>query len=94
MAEEMSRGVGGIVGIDRLDIEPVVGDAQRVGGPKITLGKDVSRDLSVTYSTIVGSTQEDLVTVEYRLTDSISILGIRDERGDVGVDVKFSFRFE
>jgi translocation and assembly module TamB len=94
MAAEVSRGVGGIVGIDRLDIEPVVGDAQRVGGPKITLGKDVSRDLSVTYSTIVGSTQEDLVTVEYRLTDSISILGIRDERGDVGVDVKFSFRFE
>jgi autotransporter translocation and assembly factor TamB len=94
IAAEVSRGVGGIVGIDRLDIEAVVGAAQRVGGPKITLGKDVSRDLSVTYLTIVGSIQEDLATVEYRLTDSISILGIRDERGDVGVDVKFSFRFE
>jgi translocation and assembly module TamB len=94
IAEEISRGVGGIVGIDRLDIEPVVGDTQRVSGPKITLGKDVSRDLSVTYSTIVGSIQEDLVTIEYRLTDRVSIIGIRDERGEVGVDVKFSFRFE
>jgi translocation and assembly module TamB len=94
IAKELSQGVGGIIGIDRLDIEPVGGGAQRVGGPKVTVGKDVSKDLSVTYSTIVGSTQEDLVTLEYRLTDSISLLGVRNERGDIGVDVKFSLRFE
>ncbi len=93
-AAELGRGVGSIVGIDRLEIEPLVGGAQRVGGPKVTVGKDVSKDLSVSYSTVVGSTQEDLVTIEYRLTDSISLLGVRDERGDVGVDVKFSLRFE
>ncbi|MGH8066568.1 MAG: translocation/assembly module TamB domain-containing protein [Candidatus Entotheonellia bacterium] len=94
IAKEISQGVGGIVGIDRLDIEPVVGGAQRVGGPKVTVGKDVNKNLSVTYSTIVGSTLEDLVTIEYRLIDNISLLGVRDERGDVGVDVKFSLRFE
>ena len=93
-AAELGRGVGSIVGIDRLEIEPLVGGAQRVGGPKVTVGKDVSKDLSVSYSTVIGSTQEDLVTIEYRLTDSISLLGIRDERGDVGADVKFSLRFE
>jgi translocation and assembly module TamB len=82
------------VGIDRLDIELVVGGAQRVGGPKVTMGKDVSKDLSVTYFTILGSTLEDLVSLEYHLTDSISLLGVRDERGDVGVEVKFSLRFE
>jgi translocation and assembly module TamB len=94
IAKEISQGVGGIVGIDRLAIEPVVGGAQRVAGPKVTVGKDVSKDLSVTYSTIIGSTLEDLVAVEYRLTESISMLGVRDERGEVGVDVKFSLRFE
>jgi translocation and assembly module TamB len=94
LAEEIGRGVGGLVGVDRLDIEPVIGGAQRVGGPKVTVGKDVSRNLAVTYSTIVGSTQEDTVTMEYRLTDNLSILGVRDERGDVGVDVKYSIRFE
>lgn len=94
LAEEIGRGVGGLVGVDRLDIEPVIGGAQRVGGPKVTVGKDVSKNLSVAYSTIVGSTQEDTVSMEYRLTDNISILGVRDERGDVGVDVKYSIRFE
>ncbi len=94
ITKESSQGVGGIVGIDRLNIEPVGGGAQRVGGPKVTVGKDVSEDISVTCSTIVGSTLEDLVTIEYRLTDSISLLGARNERGDVGVDVKFSLRFE
>jgi translocation and assembly module TamB len=94
IAEEIGRGVGGLVGVDRLDIEPLIGGAQRVGGPKVTVGKDISKNLSVTYATIVGSTQEDTVTMEYRFTDNISILGVRDERGDVGVDVKYSIRFE
>jgi len=94
LAEEIGRGVGGLVGVDRLDIEPLVGGAQRVGGPRVTVGKDVSRNLSVTYSTILGSTQEGTVTVEYRLTDDLSMLGVRDDRGDVGVDVKYSIRFE
>jgi autotransporter translocation and assembly factor TamB len=93
-AEEIGRGVGSLVGIDRLQIEPLVGGAQRVGGPKVTVGKDINKDFSVSYSIVVGSTQEHLVTIEYRLTDSISLLGIRDERGDVGGDVKFSLRFE
>jgi translocation and assembly module TamB len=94
IAAEISQGVAGVVGIDRLDIEPVIGGAQRVGGPKVTVGKDVSKNLSVTYATVMGSTLEDLVTIEYRITDNISVLGVRDERGDVGVDVKFSLRFE
>lgn len=94
LAEEIGRGVGGLVGVDRLDIEPLVGGAQRVGGSRVTVGKDVSRNLSGTYSTSLGSTQEDTVTVEYRLTDDLSILGVRDDRGDVGVDVKYSIRFE
>jgi autotransporter translocation and assembly factor TamB len=94
LAEEIGRGVGSLVGVDRLEIEPVSQGTQRFGGPKVTVGKDVSRNLSVTYSTTLGATQEDVVTVEYRLTDSLSILGVRDERGDVGVDLKYSIRFE
>jgi hypothetical protein len=44
-----------IVGISRLDIEPVVGGAQRVGGAKVTVGKNVRKVLSVTYTTTMGS---------------------------------------
>jgi translocation and assembly module TamB len=94
LAEEIGRGVGTFVGVDRLELEPVAVEAQRVGGPQVTVGKNFGKDLSVTYTTILGSTREDLVSVEYRITDSISVLGVRDEKGDVGVDLKFSFRFE
>jgi len=97
-AEEIGRGVGGFVGVDRFEIEPVTGGAQRVGGPKVTVGKNLTKDLSVTYTTTFGptrgSTREDVSSVEYRITDNISLLGVRDEKGDVGVDFKFSFRFE
>ncbi|MBI3327167.1 MAG: translocation/assembly module TamB domain-containing protein [Nitrospinae bacterium] len=97
-AEEIGRGVGGFVGVDRFEIEPLTGGAQRVGGPKVTVGKNLTKDLSVTYTTTFGptrgSTREDVASVEYRITDNISLLGVRDEKGDVGVDFKFSFRFE
>src|SRR5690606_406235 len=32
IAEEIGRGVGGLVGVDRLDIEPLVGGEQHAGG--------------------------------------------------------------
>ncbi len=98
LAEEIGRGVGAFVGVDRFEIEPVTGGIQGVGGPKLTVGKRLTKDLSVTYSTTFGSTRgstrEDLASVEYRITDNIYLLGVRGERGDVGVDFKFSFRFE
>jgi len=94
LAEEIGRGVGTFVGVDRLELDPISGGKHGLAGPKVTVGKDLSRALSVTYSTTFGPARENLVSLEYRVTDSISLIGMRDERGDVGVDLKFSFRFE
>jgi translocation and assembly module TamB len=82
------------VGVDRIEIDPVSGGKHGLAGPKVLVGKDLSRDLSITYTTTFGPTRENVVSLEYRITDSISLLGIRDEKGEVGVDLKFSFRFE
>jgi translocation and assembly module TamB len=93
-AEEIGHGVGSLVGVDRIEIDPVSGGKHGLAGPKVLVGKDLSRALSITYTTTFGPTRENVVSLEYRITDSISLLGIRDEKGEVGVDLKFSFRFE
>lgn len=94
LAEEIGRGVGTLVGVDRLEIDPVSAGKHGLAGPKVTIGKELSRDLSVTYTTSFGPARENLVSLEYRITDTISLIGTRDDRGEVGVDLKFSFRFE
>jgi hypothetical protein len=55
--------------------------------------QDIALDLLALTAAVRG-VSEALVSIESRLTDNISLLGVRDERGDVGVDVKFSLRFE
>ena len=55
--------------------------------------QDIALDLLTLTATVRG-VSEDLVSIESRLTDNISLLGVRDERGDIGVDMKFPLRFE
>lgn len=92
LERELEKGVRQITGLDRFQVDPYVVGGQG-SGPRVTVGKDLSKDLSVTYSSIVGVSEGQVLEVEYRLTRSLSLVGIRDERGEAGVDLKFSFRF-
>jgi hypothetical protein len=42
----------------------------------------------------VGSTEEQIIKLEYFLSRRISLVGLRDERGIVGGDVRFRFEFK
>lgn len=93
LGKEFEKGVRQITGLDRFQVDPYVVDSTQGSGPRVTVGKDLSKDLSVTYSSIVGGTGTQVFQVEYRLTRSLSLVGVRDEIGNTGVDLKFSFRF-
>ena len=90
---ELEKGVRQITGLDRFQVDPYVVGAGQGSGPRVTVGKSLSKDLSVTYSSIVGASEGQLLEVEYHLTRALSLVGIRGERGEAGVDLKFSFRF-
>jgi len=91
---EAERGIQKLVGLDVFRVDPFAVGPRKGIGTKVTVGKDFSKNLTVTYSTIVGSSEQDIINVEYRLTENISLLGVRDERGELGLDLKFSFRFK
>jgi hypothetical protein len=50
--------------------------------------------LFVTYTTLLGSTEEQIINLEYLLSKNVSLIGMRDERGSMGGDVKFRFEFK
>ncbi|MBI1747950.1 MAG: translocation/assembly module TamB domain-containing protein [Acidobacteria bacterium] len=93
LLKEWEARAGRVVGLDRLTIDPFA-----VGGianptTRLTLQKQINRNLSVTYSTSLAESQENVVLVEYLLSDRLAIVAARDERGKLGLDFKIKKRF-
>lgn len=84
-----------ITGIDRIQIDPQVSKSTGTVNPRITASKKILGDrLHITYSASTGTDEEQLWKLEYFLDKNISFVGIRDERGGLGGDVKFRFEFK
>jgi translocation and assembly module TamB len=84
-----------ITGFSRFQIDPYVSKTTGTVAPRITVSKRLMSDrLFVTYSTAVGTTEEQELKLEYLLSTHISLLGARDELGTLGGDVKFRFEFK
>ena len=84
-----------ITGIDRVQIDPYVSKSTGTIGPRLTASKRLLGDkLFVTYTSAVGSTEEQVLKLEYILDKNVSLVGVRDEKGSVGGDIKFRFEFK
>jgi translocation and assembly module TamB len=84
-----------IVGVDRFQVEPHVSTETSAVEPWVTVSKRLIGDkLFVTYSNSLGSTQEQVIKLEYLIDKNVSLIGIRDDKGSVGGDIKFRFGFK
>jgi translocation and assembly module TamB len=84
-----------ITGLDRIQIDPHVSKKTATVEPRVTVSKRLLSDkLYVTYSSPVTSNEEQIVKIEYYMGKTVSLVGIRDERGIVGGDVRFRFEFK
>ncbi|HET6370122.1 MAG TPA: translocation/assembly module TamB domain-containing protein, partial [Nitrospiria bacterium] len=63
-------------------------------GTQITVGKRLMEDrLVVTYKTMLQSSQEQLLQMEYEINKNVSLIGTRDEKGQIAGDIRFRFEF-
>lgn len=84
-----------ITGVDRFQVESSYSATTGTVSPKVTVSKRLIGDkLFVTYSNVLSSEVEQVLKVEYLLDKNISLVGIRDEIGSVGGDIKFRFEFK
>lgn len=84
-----------ITGLDRLQIDPYVSKTTGSVEPRVTVSKRLlGEKMFVTYTTTLGSTEEQIIKLEYFLSKNISVVGVRDERGIVGGDIRFRFEFK
>ncbi|MFQ3573470.1 MAG: translocation/assembly module TamB domain-containing protein [Thermodesulfovibrionales bacterium] len=84
-----------ITGFDRIQIDPSISRTTSTISPRVTVSKKLMGDrLYVTYSASVTTGEEQVWKLEYMLDKNLSIIGIRDERGGLGADVKYRFQFK
>ncbi|MDC4224685.1 MAG: translocation/assembly module TamB domain-containing protein [Candidatus Manganitrophus sp.] len=80
--------------VDRIQVDPFTGGAKSSSGPRLTAEKRLLEDrLLVTYSATLDPSQEQLIRMIYELGKNVSLVGERDQDGQMGGDVRFRFEF-
>ena len=101
IADLAKRGAGGLFSLDRFRIDPYIPEGAPGGiAARITVGKKVSKNLLVLYSTILANSsvrseidEVPIFRMEWDISRRFSLVGGRDDRGRLGFDVKFRMRF-
>lgn len=83
-----------LFGITNVKIDPMVqGIITNTPQARLTLEQQVSRDLTVTYVTNLSQTSEQIFRVEWALNQQYSLVALRDENGEFGIDIQYKKRF-
>lgn len=83
-----------VFGLQRFQIDPTFVRSSNVAAARVTVQKDISTDFSVTYSTNVFTTAEEIILLQYQLKNDIQVTASKDERDRYGIDVLVTKTFE
>ena len=83
-----------LFGASRVKIDPqgLASDTAVVRGPQVTVEQQVANNLTLTYSTNVEVSNQQIIQVEYNITRNISLVALRDWNGVVSFDFKLRRR--
>jgi translocation and assembly module TamB len=96
LSEQLERGTQRLFGLSRFSIDPLLVGRSNDPTARITVGQRITKDLTVTYSqnlTSGPSGIERVVLVEYRISNRLSVVGFRNERDEIGFDVRLRRKF-
>jgi translocation and assembly module TamB len=90
----VSERVGSLFGFDRFRIDPLAGTGGAIGGVRLTVGKRISKNLLVTYSSNPAASEEYIVRAEWQVADNLVLVFTRDGKLDTyAVDAEWEKRF-
>jgi translocation and assembly module TamB len=103
LSEAISSQLGGrlerLFGITRFRVDPGLAGvgstgSQQNAASRVTVEQQIARNLTITYVSNVSSTQQQVIQVEYIVDRNVSIVGLRDQNGTFGIDIKIKKRFQ
>jgi hypothetical protein len=93
LVEDAKKRAEQLFSLDRFRIDPFVLGASSEMTARLTVGKKISRNIMLLYSTNLTSQREEIVRLEWEFSDMFSLVGMRDERGRISFDAKVRKRF-
>jgi hypothetical protein len=93
LSEEAKKSAEGLFTIDRFRIDPYVMGSSVEVGARLTVGKKLSKNFFILYSTNLTTQRQEIVRLEWELKGGVSIIGTRDEEGRISFDFKIRKRF-
>jgi translocation and assembly module TamB len=89
------RATSRLFGLSRFEINPVIGSSGSTPGARLTLGKQISKDVTVTYSTNVTSDPNQILALEYRVSDRVFFIAQYEQASQRDISSRNnSFSFE
>jgi len=90
----VSNRVQRLFGGSRIKIDPqgLNTETNPSRGPQVTIEQQVTRSLTLTYSTAVSQSSQQIIQMEYNLSHNVSIVALRDQNGVVSFDVRIRQR--
>lgn len=100
VSSQLGAPIEKLFGVTNFRIDPFLASSLATSGvtqtteARVTIQKQVTRDLSVTYSTNAASNQQQVIEVDYAIRRNITIVALRDINGIYGINIKFTNHFK
>jgi translocation and assembly module TamB len=83
-----------LFGITNIRIDPLVQGITNVAQARLTLEQQISRAITVTYVTNLSQTSEQIFRVEWAFSQQYSLVALRDDNGEFGIDIQYRKQFK
>ncbi len=83
-----------IFGAGRVRVDPQISGLGRTASATVALEQQFRNNLTLLYVTDVSTAQQQYVQAEWLISPKLSVVGIRDQNGLIGVNFQITLRFE
>ena len=92
LTEEIKNRANKLLGINLLSFDPGLSEQSAVDTSRLTIGKTISKNLVVVYSTNLSTSRQEIVYLQYQLSPTISLIAMRNEEGRYSLDLRLRSR--
>jgi hypothetical protein len=92
LTEEIKNRANKLLGINLLRIDPNLSGQSALDTSRLTIGKTISKDLVVVYSTNLATSRQEILYLQYQLSPAISLIAMRNEEGRYSLDLRLRTR--
>jgi len=83
-----------LFGITNIRIDPMVQGITNTPQARLTVEQNISRQVTVTYVTNLSETSEQIFRLEWAFSPQYSLVALRDDNGEFGIDIQYRKRFK